>query len=292
MAELPEEKNVEETQSLIPADVDEVIAAPEEAVAPAVIAKVEKEVSLAAQRGLENWKPKTELGRRVMNGEIKSIDYVFQQGWKILEAEIVDMLLPGIENDIILVGGATGKGGGIRRIPGRRTARMHKSGRRFKTSCLVVVGNKDGYVGVGMGKALDFRQAAVKAIKIAKLSLIPVQRGCGSWECGCRTQHTLPATIEGKRGSVRVMLKPAPRGVGLVVSDEIKKMLSLAGFKDVWIKSQGQTQARVNHINAVFDALKKLNAYKFSAVARERCAIKAGSIFGTLGSEVTPKTVG
>lgn len=267
-------------ETLVPENVEDIVVSPEEAVAPAIIEKVEKEVSLAAQRGLEHWVPKTDLGRRVLKGEITSIDYIFQNGWPILEPEIVDFLLPALENDIILIGGATGKGGGIRRIPARRTARMHKSGRRFKTSCMVVAGNKDGYVGVGMGKAVDFRLAAEKATKAAKLSIVPIQRGCGSWECGCRTQHTIPATVEGKRGSVRVTLVPAPKGVGLVVSDEIKKLLGLAGLKDVWLKSRGQTQARVNHINAVFAALKKLNTYKFSATAKERCAIKAGSSLG------------
>src|SRR3989344_3117855 len=167
-------ENVAET--LIPENVEGVIATPEEAVAPEAVEKLEKEVSLAAQRGLAHWVPKTELGKRVMKGEITSIDYIFANGWPILEPEIVDFLLPGIENDIILIGGATGKGGGIRRIPARRTARMHKSGRRFKTSCMAVVGNRDGYAGVGMGKALDFRLAAEKAVKAAKLSLIPIQR--------------------------------------------------------------------------------------------------------------------
>ncbi|QQG39881.1 MAG: 30S ribosomal protein S5 [Candidatus Aenigmatarchaeota archaeon] len=265
---------------VIPADIEEIVAAPEDAAKPEAVEKVEQEVSLAAQRGLQDWVPKTELGRKVMKGEVTSINYIFQKGWTILEAEIVDFLLPNIENDIILIGGSTGKGGGIRRIPGRRTARMHKSGRRFKTSCMAVVGNRDGYVGIGMGKAVDFRLAAAKAAKDAKLSIMPVQRGCGSWECGCRTLHTIPATVDGKSGSVRVKLMPAPKGVGLTVSDEAKKVLGLAGLKDVWIKSRGQTQSRVNHMHAVFNALQNLNTKKFSDVAREKCAIKAGAALG------------
>lgn len=275
--EKDQEKSKEE--AIIPESVGDVIT-PEEAVAPQIVEKIEKEVSLAAQRGMEHWVPKTEVGKRVMKGDITNIDSVFERGWSILEPEIVDFLLPNIENDIILIGGATGKGGGIRRTPGRRTARMHKSGRRYRTSCLAVVGNRDGYVGVGLGRALDFRQAAEKAVKSAKLALIPIQRGCGSWECGCRTLHTIPAKVEGKSGSVRVTLYPAPKGVGLAVSGEIKKVLALAGLKDVWVKSRGQTQSRINHVKAVFDALRTLNAYRFSPVAKERCAIKAGASLG------------
>ncbi|MCD6478216.1 MAG: 30S ribosomal protein S5 [Candidatus Aenigmarchaeota archaeon] len=208
------------------------------------------------------WKPRTKLGKLVVEGKITSMDQIFEEGMKIMEPEIVDYLLPGLEHELILIGGSPGKGGGIRRTPARRTARMHKSGRRYKITCMVVVGNKDGYLGVGVGSAPEFQDAIDKSLRDAKLNIIPIKRGCGSWECNCGGNHSIPYRVEGKEGSCRVILKPAPKGIGLCVSDEVKKMMNLAGIKDIWIKSFGQTQTRINIIMAVFDAFKNLNKMK------------------------------
>lgn len=211
---------------------------------------------------MEEWKPKTKLGKEVEKGKITSMDEIFKQGKKIMEHEIVDYLLPTLENEIILVGGTPGKGGGIRRTPGKRTARMHKSGRRFKITSMSVVGNRDGYVGLGVGESRDFRTAIEKSVEDGKLNIIPVKRGCGSWECGCDGNHSIPYKVEGKAGSCRVVLKPAPKGLGLCVSDSVKKMMNLAGIKDIWIKSFGQTSTRMNQLKAVFKAIKNLNKMK------------------------------
>src|SRR3989338_6232630 len=90
---------------------------------------------------VEGWKPKTELGRKVVDGKIQTIDKIFESGARIREPQIVDALLSGLENEIVLIGGSTGKGGGIKRTPSRRTTRMHKSGRRFNISVMTIVGN-------------------------------------------------------------------------------------------------------------------------------------------------------
>lgn len=211
---------------------------------------------------IEEWVPKTKLGKEVMEGKITSIDSIFETGRKIMEPEIVDFLFPGIEHELILIGGSPGKGGGKRRTPSKRTARMHKSGRRFNTTCLVVAGNKEGYVGIGIGKAPEFQNALEKAIKKAKVNIMPVKRGCGSWECGCGKNHSIPFEIRGKEGSSVAILKPAPKGLGLCASDSVKKLMVLAGIKDIWIKSFGKTQTRTNYIKAVFNALKQLNRVK------------------------------
>jgi len=211
---------------------------------------------------LSNWVPKTSLGKAVLEGKIKSIDEILESGKRILEPEIVDMLLPNLKSELILIGGRTGKGGGIQRIPIRITARMTKSGRRFRMSAFAVVGNEDGYVGIGKGKSIEARKAVEKAIRNAKLNIIKIKRGCGSWECGCGEPHSIPYKVEGKAGSVRVTLLPAPKGVGIVASDEAKKILRLAGIKDVWVKTRGDTSTRINLIRAIFDALKKLYEYE------------------------------
>jgi len=210
----------------------------------------------------EIWNPRTELGKDVAKGLITSIDQIFKQGRKIKEAEIVDKLIPNLENELILVGGSPGKGGGIRRTPTARTARMHRSGRRYKVSALVVVGNRDGYLGIGKGVALDSKIAIDKATEAAKLNIIPIKRGCGSWECGCGQKHSIPYQVEGKNGSVRVVLIPAPKGIGLCVSDEVKKIMKLAGIQDIWSKSFGKTGTRNNLALAIFNAFKNLNKTK------------------------------
>jgi small subunit ribosomal protein S5 len=210
----------------------------------------------------EEWVPKTSLGKDVAEGKIKSLDEIFESGRRILEPEIIDKLVPNLKSELILIGGRAGKGGGIERIPIRITAIMHKSGRRFRVSAFAVVGNEDGFVGIGKGSSVEPRDAIEMAIKRAKLNIIKIKRGCGSWECGCKQEHSIPYKVEGKSGSVRVILLPAPNGVGLVASDEAKKILRLAGIKDIWVKTFGNTKMRINLITAIFNALKKLYVYE------------------------------
>lgn len=209
-----------------------------------------------------DWKPKTELGRKVMEGAVTSMDEIFASGKKIKEPEIVDKLLGSMQSEIILIGGSPGKGGGIRRTPTRRTARMHRSGRRYRISAMVVIGNGDGYIGVGKSQALEHREAIDKATQEAKLNIMPVKRGCGSWECACGTNHSIPAEARGKSGSVIVVLKPAPRGLGLAAADEGKKLLRLAGLRDIWSTSYGNTRARINYVTAIINAFKNLNSMR------------------------------
>jgi small subunit ribosomal protein S5 len=257
-----EEKKQEETEEL------EIKA--EEEITP-------KEIKVIAP---ENWRPKTELGKKVLAGEVTDITKVFSEGLKIAEPAIIDVLVPNLEKEIILIGGSTGKGGGIKRTPFKRTSRMHKSGRRYRISVMTVIGNKNGYVGVGLGSGPPGKHQEIieKSLNKAKLSLIPVRRGCGSWECMCGTNHSIPFAVEGKVGSVRIKLLPAPKGVGLAVSDEVKKLLRLAGISDIWSKSKGNTQMRTNLIRATFDALKKLNAYKVKPEYESKSGMTIGKV--------------
>lgn len=262
-----QDRSITATEELIPKELVTAVAGSEE-VLPTAPSKPEAGV----------WKPKTQVGRDVFEGKITDIAQLFDSGKRITEPQIVDALLPGLENDIILIGGSTGKGGGIRRTPSRRTSRMHKSGRRYHISVMVVVGNRNGYVGLGIAGGLPgaHREVVEKALTKAKLNLIPIRRGCGSWECGCGTAHSIPLTVTGKAGSVRITLMPAPRGLGLAVSDEVKKMIRLAGITDVWCKSRGQTQSRVNLLKAVLDALHKLDAYRVNEAAEKAVGLKTG----------------
>jgi small subunit ribosomal protein S5 len=227
------------------------------------IPQVVEEVPPVEER-VETWEPKTELGKKVLSGEITSIDEILASNKKILEVGIVDRLLPDLKSELILIGGRAGKGGGAQRIPIKITAKMHRSGRTFRTSAFIVVGNEDGLIGIGKGSSVETRLAMEKALKKAKLNLIKIKRGCGSWECSCGMEHSIPYKIIGKSGSIRVELLPAPKGIGLVASNEAKKIFKLAGIKDIWIKTLGNTSNRLNLMYAIFDGLKRLYVFEKS----------------------------
>src|SRR3989344_8055838 len=94
----------------------------------------------------DGWKPKTELGKKVKSGEIKSIEEILDKGMKILEQEIVDYLIPNLELGMIDIGQSKGKFGGGKRSIWKQTQKKTKEGNKPKFSTLVIVGNKDGYI--------------------------------------------------------------------------------------------------------------------------------------------------
>jgi len=200
----------------------------------------------APQPQLEEWVPKTKVGRLVKEGKIANIEEIFRRNLPILEPEIVDVLLPGLQAEVIDI---------------THVQKMTDAGRVTRYRATVVVGNRDGYVGLGKGKARQLRDAIDKAIRDAKLNITPVRRGCGSWECTCGEPHSVPFTVEGKSGSVRVVLKPAPKGTGLVAGNIAKVVLSLAGIKDVWSQTFGETRTTYNFARATYLALR--NTYRF-----------------------------
>jgi small subunit ribosomal protein S5 len=205
-----------------------------------------------------SWIPKTKLGKEVKEGKIKNIDEILNNKKKILEEQIVDKLL-NIKTDLISIGQSKGKFGGGKRRAWRQTQRKTKEGNIPTFSTMAVVGNGNGYVGIGMGEAKETLPARDKAIRKAKLNIIKIVRGCSSFDCACSELHTIPFKVEGKSGSVRVILIPAPQGTGLVVGNELKKVLKLAGIKDVYSKTFGNIRTTFNLVQACMDALKKTN---------------------------------
>ncbi|MBI4406729.1 30S ribosomal protein S5 [Candidatus Micrarchaeota archaeon] len=193
------------------------------------------------------WIPKTELGRKVASGELTSIESVFQSGKKVLEPEIIDALLPDLQEEVLEI---------------RSTQRMTSYGRKMQMRAVVMIGNKAGVIGIGVGKAAEVRDAIAEAIKTAKKNIALLKFGCGSWECTCGTPHSVPREVNGKSSSTRVTLKPAPKGVGVVAGRTARKVLELAGVKDVWSFSSGRTKNNLNTALAVVDALNKLNRLK------------------------------
>jgi small subunit ribosomal protein S5 len=210
---------------------------------------------------LNNWVPKTQLGKDVLGGKVKSIEEILGSGKKIFESEIFDFLLE-LKIDMLMIGQSKGKFGGGKRRNWRQTQKKTIDGNVIKFSVMAISGNEDGYVGIGIGKAKETLPAKEKAIRNAKLGLHKIARGCGSFDCSCSNLHSIPIKTEGKCSSVRVVLMPAPEGTGLVASDELKRILRLAGIKDIYSKTYGQKRSTINLAKACLDALKKLNKLK------------------------------
>lgn len=226
------------------------------------IPEIEAETKPQIKIDIESWKPKTELGRKVKNGEVKEIDTILDNGIPILEDQIVDCLMPNLQSELLMIGQSKGKfGGGSRRIF-KQTQKKTPEGNKPSFACMAVVGNSDGYVGIGYGKSKDTVPAREKAIRNAKLNLFKIRRGAGSWEDATSEPHSIPWAVQGKCGSVRLKLMPAPKGKGLVIEKECGKILKLAGIENVYSSAAGQTRSKVNLIEACIMALKKMTAFR------------------------------
>jgi small subunit ribosomal protein S5 len=207
---------------------------------------------------VEEWKPKTKLGKEVKKGKIKDIDFILDNNQKILEGEIVDALI-NVKSDLLSIGQSKGKFGGGKRRAWRQTQRKTKEGNVPTFSTMAVIGDREGHVGIGCGKAKETLTARDKAIRQAKLNIIKIKRACAAFDCACSELHTVPFEVTGKAGSVEVTLIPAPQGTGLVVANELKKILKLAGIEDVYSKTSGRQRTTFNFVKACINALKKTN---------------------------------
>ncbi len=242
--------------------------------------RVEKEtetgIRLAKVFDPSSWLPKTALGKKVKAKEITDLGEILDSGQRILEPEIVEMLLPDLETDLLAVGQSKGKFGGGKRTIWRQTQKKTQEGNKPTFAATAIAGNKDGYIGLGHGRSKETVPAREKAVRDAKLNIIKIRRGCGSWACGCGSPHTIPFTVEGKCSSNMVRLMPAPKGTNLVAQSELKKMLAMAGIKDVYSKSYGHTNTRSNLIKACFMALKKLSGVKVNQSYSKKCGMTEG----------------
>lgn len=260
---MEEKEGIKEKEEVIDGEIED----------PEKSKKVELEKPVV---NMPEWKAKTEIGQKVKNNEIKDIREIISKGLKIKESEIVDSLIPDIKVDLLLIGQSKGKFGGGQRRVFKQTQKKTKEGNKPKFATCAVAGNEDGYVGVGYGKSKETVPAREKAIRNAKLSVIAVKRGCGSWECSCKENHSIPFMVEGKCGSCIVKLMPSPKGTGLIVEKECAKILKMAGIKDVYSKTKGQTKTKINLIKACMVALKKLSSTKIKPEYYEKFGIVNG----------------
>ena len=226
----------------------------------------------------EAWNPKTTIGKKVKSGEIIKIDEILDNGLKILEPEIVDALLPNLKTELLLIGQSKGKFGGGQRRVFRQTQKKTSEGNKPNFAAYAVIGNGNGYVGIGYGKSRETVPAREKAMRNAKLSIIKIKRGCGSWQCSCGKPHSIPFNVEGKCGSSIIKIMPAPKGKGLCIEKECQKILEIAGIKDVWSKTKGQTKVKTNLVAACFDALKQLSSTRVQQRYYKNLGIAEGAI--------------
>ena len=138
-----------------------------------------------------------------------------------------------------------------------RVAKVVKGGRTFRFSAVVVVGDENGHIGVGNGKASEVPDAIRKAIEEAKKNLITVPV----------VGTTIPHEFVGTFGSAKVMLKPGPKGSGVIAGGSVRPVLELAGYKDIKTKVIGTNNPR-NVVYATIEALKSMNTVE--EVARKR----------------------
>lgn len=157
-----------------------------------------------------------------------------------------------------------------------RVAKVVKGGRRFGLTALVVVGDKNGHVGIGMGKSAEVPIAVNKAVSAAKKNMFTVQ---------LTPEKTLPHEIIGEYGAGRVLIKPATPGTGVIAGSAARAVMELAGVTDCFAKSLG-TDNVMNVVKATADGLKKIQSP--AEVARRR-GISVAEVFGNKESKKEAK---
>ena len=139
----------------------------------------------------------------------------------------------------------------------RRVTKVVKGGRNFRFAALVVVGDRNGHVGIGTGKAMEVPEAIRKAVEDAKKNLITVPI----------VGTSVPHKIQGRYGAGNVLIMPAKEGTGVIAGGPVRDVLELAGLKDVRSKSLGTNNAR-NVVNATMQGLASLRKIEDVATLR------------------------
>jgi len=192
----------------------------------------------------KEWQPVTKLGRLVKAGKIKTMEEIYLHSLPIKEYQIVDWFLPKLKDEVMKI---------------KPVQKQTRAGQRTRFKAIVVIGDSEGHVGLGIKTSKEVATAIRAAIIIAKLSVLPIRRGY--WGSSLGDPHSLPTKESGKCGSVTVRLIPAPRGTGLVASPAVKRLLQLAGVQDIYTSSSGSTKTLENTLKATFVAVG--NTYGF-----------------------------
>jgi small subunit ribosomal protein S2e len=188
------------------------------------------------------WIPRTDLGILVKAGKVSAED-IFYFSLSIKEPEIVDHLFK-LKEEIISI---------------KSIQKQTKAGQRTRMKVVAVVGNEDGFIGIGTKAAKESVVAMRGAIAKAKLNLHPVNRG--HWGSVVGNIHTVPVKASGKTGSVSVRVIPAPRGTGIVAGNVPKKICQLTGISDLYVAATGKTKTTENFAKAVVQALENATSF-------------------------------
>lgn len=192
----------------------------------------------------KGWTPVTKLGRLVKAGKITSIEEIYLHSLPVKEYQVIDLLLPDLKDEVMKI---------------RSVQKQTRAGQRTRMKAVVIIGDSNGHVGLGIKTAKEVASAIKAAIVIAKLSIIPIRRGY--WGSNLGAPHSLPTKVTGKCGSVLVRLIPAPRGKGIVASPVVRKLMQLAGVEDVYTTSSGSTRTTENTLKAAFVAIGNTYGY-------------------------------
>lgn len=199
-------------------------------------------------RGAPEWNPLTKLGRLVKEGKITTFNEIFRMSIPIKENEIVKRIADQQEikftEEVMKV---------------KPVQKQTKAGQRTRFKAWVLIGDRDGHIGLGQKSHKEVQVAIKGAINVAKLNLIPVR--LGYWGNKIGKPHTVPFKLTGKNGSVSIRLIPAPKGTGIVGAPTSKKVLQLAGVQDCYTASWGSTRTKGNFLFATFNALAQTYRY-------------------------------
>jgi len=187
----------------------------------------------------------TKLGRLVKAGKIKSLEDIYLFSLCVKEYQIIEHFLgDSLKDEVMKI------------MPVQKQTR---AGQRTRFKAFVVVGDEKGHVGLGVKCSKEVTLAIRGAIIAAKLAVIPIRRGY--WGARFGPPHTVPCKVTGACGSVRFRLIPAPRGTGIVAARVPKKVLQMAGVKDVYTSARGSTRTLGNFVKATYAAIMRTYGY-------------------------------
>ncbi|EPR77747.1 40S ribosomal protein S2 [Spraguea lophii 42_110] len=206
-----------------------------------------------APREEAEWFPKTSLGKLVKAGRI-TLDEIFGHSLCIREPEIIDYFLKATLKEEVLV---------IKSVQ-----KQTKAGQKTRMKVVLALGDHNNYIGIGSGVARDVVSAINAAKVVAKCSMRPIKKGFWGNEIG--EAHTVPVKALGKCGSVKVQVTPAPKGTGLVAGGVSKTIFKLAGIKDIFTSSKGQTCTTENFARASLYAITNSTNFNMPNVIEEK----------------------